>query len=56
MALLRFIFHLFVFIAVLAAASVFVLALVILLRTPLLLITVVLACGLFASVLRQLKK
>lgn len=55
MALFRFIFHLFVFIGVLAA-GIFVLALVILLRTPLLLITVVLACGLFASVLSQLKK
>ncbi|MCY1304612.1 hypothetical protein D9M70_543710 [compost metagenome] len=53
MTLLRFILCLFVFIGTMAAAGAFVLACVLLLRFPLVLIAVLLACGLFVGVLRR---
>lgn len=53
MTLLRFIVCVFVFIGTLAAAGTFVLACVLLLRFPLVLLAVLLACGLFVGVLRR---
>jgi hypothetical protein len=53
MTLLRFIVCVFVFIGTLAAAGAFVLACVLLLRFPLVLLAILLACGLFAAVLRR---
>lgn len=53
MTLLRFMLCVFVFIGSIAAAGAFVLACVLLLRFPLVLIAVLLACGLFVGVLRR---
>ena len=53
MTLLRFILCVFVFIGSMAAAGAFVLACALLLRFPLVLIAVLLACGLFVGALRR---
>ncbi|PTU80759.1 hypothetical protein DBO86_01475 [Pseudomonas indoloxydans] len=54
MTLLRCLACLFIFIGVLAGTSAVVLVIVLLLRFPLLLLTLVFACGVFTLVLRHL--
>jgi hypothetical protein len=54
MILLRYMACLFIFIGVLAGTSAAVLVLVLLLRFPLLLVVLVLACWVFTRVLRHL--
>ncbi|MNG20404.1 hypothetical protein D3C84_1046550 [compost metagenome] len=53
MTLFRFIVCVFVFIGTMAAAGAFILAFALLLRFPLVLLAVLLACGLFIGVLRK---
>lgn len=56
MILLRFLLCLFVFIGALAATGALVLSVVLMLRSPPLLITVVLACWIFSRVLNRVNK
>ncbi|SEC21422.1 hypothetical protein SAMN05421553_0506 [Pseudomonas anguilliseptica] len=54
MTFLRFILYSFTFIGLLASAGAFVLTIIILLRFPLMLIAVLLACGMFVCVMRKM--